>query len=313
MRTHFSLRFASAFAASLILATGLVHAADGGSILFIGNSFTFGSGSAVHYYRSHTVTDLNHEGVGGVPALFKVFTEQAGLKFDVALETRGGVGIDFHLQNKKAEITSRAWDIVVAHGYSTLDQEKPRDPGKLVATSKELADLMRSRNPKVELFLTSTWSRPDQVYPEKGAWAGKPIDMMGKDIRIAYDEAAAGAGAKVVPVGDAFNLAIKTGFADANPYDGIDGGKIDLWTFDHYHASTYGYYLEALMVFGRVTGRDPRSLGDNECSGMELGVSSAQVNKLQQIAFDELVAAGPIAPNPKTTTGRGGATRCPLE
>jgi len=170
---------------------------------------------------------------------------------------------------------------------------------------------MRSRNPKVELYLTSTWSRPDQVFPEKGAWVGKPLEVMGKDIRVAYNKAAAGAGAKVVPVGDAFNRAMSVGFADANPYDGIDAGKIDLWTFDNYHASTYGYYLEALMVFGRVTGRDPRSLGDNECSGMELGLSREQVNKLQQIAFDELAAAGPIAPNPKTTKDRGAASRCP--
>jgi hypothetical protein len=305
-------RIGAAFVASLILATGMAaNAADGGSILFVGNSFTFGSGSAVHYYRNQTVTDLNNEGVGGVPALFKVFTEQAGLKFDVALETRGGVGIDFHLQSKKAEISSRPWDIVVAHGYSTLDRDKPRDPAKLIATSKELADLVRARNSKVELFLTSTWSRPDQVYPEEGAWSGKPIDVMAKDIRVAYNKAAAGAGAKVVPVGDAFNRAMRVGFADTNPLDGIDAGKIDLWTFDNYHASTYGYYLEALMVFGSVTGRDPRSLGGNECSGMELGLSRAEVDKLQQIAFDELAATAAITPHPKTITGRDGASRCP--
>jgi hypothetical protein len=101
------------------------------------------------------------------------------------------------------------------------------------------------------------------------------------------------------------------GFADTNPYDGIDASKINLWTFDNYHASTYGYYLEALMVFGRVTGRDPRSLGGSECSGMELGLSRPEVNKLQQIAFDELAATGPIAPNPKSATDRGGAGRCP--
>jgi hypothetical protein len=301
-----------AFVASLILATGMVgRAADGGSILFIGNSFTFGSGSAVHYYRNNTVTDLNNEGVGGVPALFKVFTEQAGLKFDVSLETRGGVGIDFHLENKKAEITSRPWDVVVAHGYSTLDQENPHDPAKLISTAKELGDLIRAHNPKVEYFLTSTWSRPDQVYPDKGAWHGTPIAVMGKDVRVAYDKAAAASNAKVVPVGDAFNRAMQIGFADTNPYDGLDADKIDLWTYDNYHASTYGYYLEALMVFGRVTGRDPRSLGSAECSGMELGLSRPQIDKLQQIAFDELAATGPITPNPKVITGRAAAARCP--
>ena len=307
-----SVGFGSALVGSLILATGMVgHAADGGSILFIGNSFTYGSGSAVRYYRNNTVADLNNEGIGGVPALFKVFTVQAGLSFDVSLETRGGVGLDFHLENKKAEITSRPWDIVVAHGFSTLDQDKPGDPAKLISTSKALADLMRGRNPKVDLYLTSTWSRPDQVFPEKGAWAGKPIEVMARDIRVAYDKAAAGAGAKVVPAGDAFNRAITVGFADANPYNGIDADKINLWTFDSYHASTFGYYLEALLVFGRVTGRDPRSLGDRECSGMELGLSTAQVKQLQQIAFDELSAIAPMTPSPKVSDGRGSAARCP--
>jgi hypothetical protein len=305
-------RLATAFAASVILGTGMVgHAADGGSILFVGNSFTFGSGSAVHYYRNNTVTDLNSEGVGGVPALFKVFTVQAGLAFDVSLETRGGTGIDWHLENKKAEISSRPYDIVVAHGYSTLDQDNPRDPAKLISTSKELADLMRSKNPKVDLYLTSTWSRPDQVFPDKGAWFGKPIEVMAKDIRVAYDKAAAGANAKVIPVGDAFNRTIKVGFADANPYDGLSANTINLWTFDNYHASTYGYYLEALMVFGRVTGQDPRSLGERECSAMELGLSAAQAKQLQQIAFDELAAITLIAPKPKTYADRGAAGRCP--
>jgi hypothetical protein len=200
---------------------------------------------------------------------------------------------------------------VVAHGYSTLDQAKPHDPGLLISSSKELGDLIRSKNPKVEYFLSSTWSRPDEIFPDKGAWHGTAIDVMAKDVRVAYDKAAAGAHATVIPVGDAFNRAIKTGFADANPYDGIDADKINLWTFDNYHASTFGYYLQALLVFGRVTGLDPRSLGDRECSGMELGLSTPQVNKLQQIAFDELAAAAPITANPKTAAGRGAASRCP--
>ena len=69
------------------------------SALFIGNSFTYGYGSAVRFYRADTVTDLNNEGIGGVPALFKSFVDQAGLDYDVYLETRGGSGLDFHLAN----------------------------------------------------------------------------------------------------------------------------------------------------------------------------------------------------------------------
>jgi hypothetical protein len=81
---------------------------------------------------------------------------------------------------------------------------------------------------------------------------------------------------------------MQTGIADANPYDGIDAGKLNLWTHDSYHASTHGYYLQALVIFGTLTGRDPRSLGDAECSGNELGMSRAEVRALQQVAFDQI-------------------------
>jgi hypothetical protein len=296
---------ASLFASSALVAQSRTK------LLFIGNSFTYAAGSPVHYYRGDTVTDLNDEGVGGVPALFKSFTDQAGLAYDVALETRGGTGLDFHLAEKSGVIGSRAWDTVVMHGYSTLDADKPRDPAKLVATSKEMAAFLRTKNPSVAIYLMATWSRADQTYPPEGAWAGRPIEVMAHDIRAAYDSAAAAADVKaVIPVGEAWLRAISAGVADPNPYDGIDAGKLDLWTYDHYHGSTYGYYLEALVIFGALTGRDPRSLGDTECSAFELGLSRMQAGALQQVAFDELAKAGVVKPNPRVTEARARPERC---
>ncbi len=291
------MRLTSILIASAILALSGTATAAGTSVLFIGNSFLYGYGSAVRFYRADTVTDLNNEGIGGVPALFKSFTQQAGLDYDVSLETRGGSGLDFHFNEKLGVIGRRGWDKVVMHGYSTLDADKPRDPAKLIATAGQMADFLRTRNPVVELYLMATWSRADQTYPDKGAWAGKPIEQMGRDVRAAYGQATAAANAKaVIPVGEAFNRAMQTGVADPNPYDGIDASKIDLWAYDHYHASTHGYYLEALVIFGTVTGRDPRSLGDNECSAYELGLSGAEVKSLQQIAFEQLGSAVTAAP-----------------
>jgi len=301
------MKLMSPLAVAVVLAAAAPAAAE--SVLFIGNSFTFGAGSAVRFYRNDTVKDLNDEGVGGVPALFESFTRQAGLDYDVSLETRGGTGLDFHLTEKRTVI-DRRWDVVVAHGYSTLDADKPRDPKKLVATAKQLADLMRARNPGVELYLTSTWARADQVYPAEGAWAGQSVGAMATDVRAAYDEAARGAGATVIPVGNAWNRAMQSGVADANPYDGVDAGKLNLWTYDHYHASTHGYYLEALTVFGRVTGRDPRTLGESECSAFELGMSRAEVRTLQQIAFEELAASGAVAHNAQPPKSEDSPRRC---
>ncbi len=162
-----------------------------------------------------------------------------------------------------------------------------------------MAALLREKNPKVEIYLMATWSRADQIYPAEGAWAGTAVDVMARDVRAAYDTAAREAAATaVIPVGEAWNRAIQAGVADGNPYDGIDAGKLDLWTYDHYHASTYGSYLEALVIFGGLTGRDPRSLGDAECSGFELGLSRQQVAALQQVAFDQLAAGGTVRAMP---------------
>jgi hypothetical protein len=301
----------SAVIASLSLALSTTTAATGTRVLFIGNSFLFGFGSAVRYYRANTVTDLNDEGIGGVPALFKSFTQQAGLDYDVSLETRGGVGLDFHLANKLPVIESQSWDTVVMHGYSTLDAANPRDPAKLVATTKQMVDILRRHNPKVDLYLMATWSRADEVYPPKGAWAGQPIEAMARDVRAAYDNAAATANVKtIIPVGEAWTRAFQTGVADPNPYDGLEAGKLDLWTYDHYHASNYGYYLEALVIFGSVTARDPRSLGDSECSGYELGLSRAQVKALQQIAFDQLASGGAVKAAPPVPPKTAAPSRC---
>ena len=39
----------------------------------------------------------------------------------------------------------------------------------------------------------ATWSRADQTYPgERAPGPGKPIDAMARDVRAAYDKAAAG-------------------------------------------------------------------------------------------------------------------------
>jgi len=271
---------------------GEVAAQSGPKVLFIGNSFTFGSGSAVRFYRGESVTDLNRGGIGGVPALFRSFADQAGLAFDVYLETQPGSGFEFHLENRRTELASQPWDIVVMHGQSALDLQNHGDPTKFLATARELAEFLVELHPEVELYLTATWSRADLTYPESTAWHGRPIEAMALDVRAAYDRAAAESPRVrgVNPVGEAWNLAMARGVADPNPYDGIGAGQMNLWTTDHYHASTYGYYLHALVVFGNVTGVDPRSLGDTECSGFELGMSRAQIRALQEVAAEQLTA-----------------------
>jgi len=266
-------------------------AAQAETILFVGNSFTFAAYSPVWKYRAASVTDLNGEGVGGVPALFKLFADEAGLKYDVALETSPGKDLQWHIDHKSA-VLDRAFDHVILQSYSTLSAEAPGDPTGLVRSSAVLARMFHDRNPAVDIRLDSTWSRADLTYLPGGHWYGKPISAMEIDVRAGYDKAAANSPfiRAVIPVGGAWNRAIETGFAAPNPYQGLPFGQVDLWAFDHYHGSTFGYYIEALMIFGSVTGKDPRTLGSGEIAARELGVSPAQAVAMQKIAFDELSA-----------------------
>ena len=272
------------------------------SVLFIGNSFTFGAGSPVQKWRPEIVTDLNHEGIGGVPALFKSFTAQAGLDYDVSLETHPGIGLDWHLQNKHDALVSRPWDVVVMHGQSTLDFDAPGNPAKLVATTKQMAELLISVNPKVEIHLTATWPRADQTYPETGHWHGQPIGAMARDVRAGYDKAKATSPAitSVIPVGDAWMRAFDTGVADPNPYrrnhagtDGpLDAGSLPCERGGVLPRSAHGVRRShrprsAIARRRRVLGVRARDV----CRGSE-GPSTSRV---RSILCDEEAADGPEA------------------
>lgn len=256
------------------------------SILFVGNSFTFGALSDAMPYRKNTVTDLNGDGIGGVPALFKRFADEVHLSYRVSLETAPGRTLGWHLANKRSAI-DRRWDAVVLQQYSTLDPEHPGDPATTIASVRDLAKLLRKRNARVDLSLVATWSRPDLTYPTGKPWSGAPIQRMALDLRRADDRVRAIVPAvdRVIPVGQAFNCAIAGGVADPNPYDGLVAGTIDLWASDHYHASNAGYYLEALTIFSAVTHSDPRRLGSHEAAAHDLGIAPAAARRLQMIAF----------------------------
>lgn len=260
-------------------------------VLFIGNSFTQGAHSAVRNWHANAVIDLNRAGYGGVPALFKAFADQAGLNYEVSLETQGGKTLGFHYDERR-QLFDRAWDVVVLQELSTLSRARPGDASDYVRDVGRLTRLLTARNPRVRVELMSTWSRADLAYRGQGRWAGKPIETMARDLRAAADQALAATPgvAGVLPVGQAWNRAFARGVADPNPYDGVAFGQTDLWTYDQYHASVAGYYLEALIVFGQLTGVDPRTLGRAERAADELGLSEDMAAALQEIASEELLA-----------------------
>ena len=280
-------------AAALLLST-LPFAASPApiTVLFVGNSFTYGEAAGgpdlVRPYHRETVTDLNQTGVGGVPSLFKAFTLEKGLSYNVSLETVGGTGLDYHYINKNALI-NQAWDHVVLQSYSTLDLNRPGDPTTLIRYSGLLADQLFAKNPGVDIHLDATWSRADQTYQPSGHWYGQDIYAMQRDVRAGYNAAEASNVHidDVIQVGQAWARTMETGFADINPYDGIQLGQVNMWAPDAYHASVYGYYLEALMFYGSITDLDPLAIGYDQVA-IDLGITRSQALALQILASQTL-------------------------
>ena len=132
------------------------------TILFIGNSFTFGELrrqglSAGHRHRPERPGRGPHHRRG--PGALQEMTKEAGLDYQVSLETAPGRGLDYHW-NEKMAVLDKAWDEVILQSYSTLDEAKPGDPGILIKYTQMWTDMLLARNPQARIYLTPPGAAP---------------------------------------------------------------------------------------------------------------------------------------------------------
>ena len=242
------------------------------------------------FYRADTVTDLNHEGIGGVPALFKSFTQQSGLDYDVSLETRGGSGLDFHLA-RSWRIGSRPWDTVVMHGFSLLDaaeaaRSREADchqqadggvPARQESQGRALPDLDLGAR-RQRLSGERRVARPDRRGDDE-------------DVRAAYDQAAKAAGVKtVIPVGEivaARDADRRRRSESLRRHRGGQAQSLDLRLVSRQHARLLPAGAGDLRDADRARSALARR---QRVLGYELGMSRAEVRALQQVAFDQIAA-----------------------
>ena len=273
-------------------------------ILFVGNSFLHGAFQPVRSYRTASVTDENaglpassprsehSEGpYGGIPAIFKTLTDEAGLQYEVHSELMSGKSLEFHYTNALPVIDQARWDVVVMHDYSTGPTPAARtgNPASFTTYADLLEQTIHAANKAADVYLYETWSRADLTYPERGPYHGESIEAMARDLHDGYSREFAHNGhfKGVAPAGDAWMRAIHDGVAVADPYHG-EAGKVNLWGPDSYHPSIHGAYLNALVLFAQVTGKDPRAFGARETAAGELGVAPDVAVNLQRIAYDQV-------------------------
>jgi hypothetical protein len=291
------------------------------TILFVGNSFFHGAFQPVLSYNKERITDENYkpnrtgqrrrqyeheEGPwGGIPGIFKKLTDEAGLHYEVHLEAISGQTLKFHYDSALAVIQQPKWDKVVLHDYSTgpVPTRHGGQPARFYEYATRLEQAVHTANPAAQMYLYQTWARADQTYPADKGYSGLPLDSMTHDLHVAYYQEAAQNGhfAGVAPAGDAWLRAVQTGVADANPYDGLDAGKVDLWGRDHYHPSNYGAYLNACVLLAEITGYDPRRLGAQEQAAVALGIAPPVAVQLQRLAYEQVRAGKAPASKAKKT------------
>jgi hypothetical protein len=137
--------------AALGLACGAAAmAADPIKILFVGNSYTFGRVDPVLSYNAANVHDLTAafnaisstgsnpyepHPWGGVPGIFKEFTVEVGLNYDVSISARNAATLRGHFLNTanaawdlRGNVASQTWGVVVLQEQS--DAALPAGKGK---------------------------------------------------------------------------------------------------------------------------------------------------------------------------------------
>lgn len=172
-----------------------------------------------------------------------------------------------------------------------------------------------------EVYLYQTWARPNLVH---GAPVTSTNDTTGvvtrsstlststffnsleemtgeleSSFQAAFDQAdndGSPGFAGIAEVGEAFMRAVASGIATRDMWaaDAATDGLIDLWFDDGTHASKYGSYLSALVLFGELTGLDPARFGAGEIAARDLGIDTRSALLLQRVASDQLGFAVPV-------------------
>lgn len=258
-----SLRLMVALALAVMLAASPgAHAQY--RVLFVGNSFTIGSGG------------------GGVPGIFDRLA-QAGGQPDPTTVMRavGGQDFQFHSQDPttQATIASDQWTHVVLQNYST-------EPTHL--TSGSVADhysygsllyrQVMTNNPNTRVILFETWSRAAAHPLITGVSSPTSFASTAEfqtELRTNYQGLAESLNAaypanppvKVAPVGTAWENA--GGLRESS-----DPLFVPLFDTDNYHGNNNGYYLAACVFYSLIYGVSPHGLSTNPLvSGLNLGLT----------------------------------------
>ncbi len=219
----------------------------GTRVLFIGNSFT-------SYNSMPQLVQQLADDDPGAPRIVVVSYTEDGSTWQHASRERKLTDL----------ITGVHWDDVVLQEQSELQSFSAFQ--RAVASDPYAADLSRratAAGARTVLFMTWGYRQGDRQNVPSDTYSA-----MQARLQEGYDELGAKLSAQVVPVGLAWQQALRS-----RP-------SLPLWADDGRHPSLLGSYLAACVFYARLTGRSPTA------SGFTAGLDPAQARWLQQVAWD---------------------------
>lgn len=243
---------AATLAMLVVALTGSFANAQPLSIIFYGNSFTFGAGSS-------RPVDSVFRDIATIAGHDRPYTVSAAVS---------GQDLEWHVGNNTQRITSsippgQNWDYVVLQEHSTKLTRaytgSPSFPASIEeskTTAVQLHNAVKAHSPGAKPVLYETWARgPGHAFYTGASpqFPGGPSEMQAEIrdgynmLQAALDEAAGEELTLIAPVGDAWE--------EAN-YDNLHSG--DLW-----HAQNRGTLLAALVIYGTI-------YGDSDTSALDL-------------------------------------------
>jgi len=311
-------------------------------ILFVGDSLTHGRYSPVRNYDSANMTDANYGSVptnrkesssepgpyGGIPGIFKEFTTEAGLNYNVTIEAISSTSLQNNYSYASSVIAQSVWNTVVLQELTNrpltvaLSGDSTSNPSNFCSSVKTIEQGVHAVAPTAKIFLYETPARGDEAQALGSSTFAANLTAIANQYHNVYYSAMQNDGnvADVAATGDAWLTTQLAGNAILDPYTTSSGTL--LWfgykagsspstsssSPDYLHPSPAGAYLNALVLFYRITGVDPRTLGASEAAAAAIGIPSATAVMLQQAAYTQ-ITTGTSAPinqtvsNPCTVTG----------
>ena len=242
-------------------------------LLTIGNSFSGNATSHLGKLAEAAGHKLVHRPMSVGGASLELHWNKIAAHDKDAKDAAGLYG----MKNLREELRAEPWDFITIQQASI----KSHDLATYQPFAKQLREAIAKEAPKSQLLLHQTWAYrvDDPRFKKEKSAEGEPRTRqeMYEQLTKAYDAVAKELGLKVIPVGDAFNLAdsdAEWGYKPDAKFDFKNAERPALpnqthslhtgWTWgkdklgmDGHHASTAGQYLAAAVWLEMLFGENP--------------------------------------------------------